>query len=885
MMRAWIAVALLALSWLLGLHYYQPPDLMRWAVAVLLGVVLLGGLIERLPGRREMVVTLLLLILPTWFIPWPYRAAPLLIVVGLAIELAPIPARWPRWLGRGALAAGLVLSAQSLAILGYADQTARCHDLPRPLAWLAGQLAWLLGADVAVDGGDLAIRVLDSVHRLGATWELILDPATLGFFAGGLVVLGLAAWSELPPGRGWSPWLRGVRAFSLVVVAWLPMRLALVLGLYLNRSMLVERGVSPIVMGQFFSPWLYLLLLAGAVLLTVAFVRHPGAVAVEADEDGAEDDSGTATAGRRPWHVPAALATVGAGVAILTGVLLWDPVGRPKEGRIVVVERHSAWEPTLNPYDTTRYGEPASYNYAAVYRYLSQFFSMSQLPETDRINDERLAECDVLVVKTPTARYSDGEVAAIGRFVARGGGLLLIGDHTNVFRSSTYLNDIARQFGFTYRNDLLFCIGSPYEQHYEPPPLAHAAVQNVAAVDFAVGCSIDPGTSQGRAAIRNTGLWSLSAIYDSPNYHPPAEYRPQMRYGSFIQLWATHHGDGRVLAFTDSTVFSNFCTFQPGKAELLLGMVDWLNHGSFFDSLWRRLLLLVPLALVAVALLLVGLGFAYGHSGLWLPLIAAGLFAWTLAAWGVETAQRRRMPPPVPERPIPRVVIDRTTSEAPLAKGAYNESDDGLGFGMLEHWIPRLDCYTVRESGPAAFSGDLLVTVCPTRSVSREFREGLVEYVARGGKLLVLDSPVSEGSTANSLLWPFGLGVKHAATGQPGRLAIAGNGPGIPLDAACQVTGGEPFARLGTMPVGARAKYGHGEVMAIGFGYLFNDNHMGAEWIPQPNAETRAKYEVLYALVRALLNGGPVVVPKQAETKGTEPEAPAVPGGGAQAGE
>ena len=52
------------------------------------------------------------------------------------------------------------------------------------------------------------------------------------------------------------------------------------------------------------------------------------------------------------------------------------------------------------------------------------------------------------------------------------------------------------------------------------------------------------------------------------------------RYGSFVQLWATQFGRGRVLAFTDSTIWSNFCFFDPGKSELWLGMCEWLNHST-----------------------------------------------------------------------------------------------------------------------------------------------------------------------------------------------------------------------------------------------------------------------------------------------------------------
>ena len=36
------------------------------------------------------------------------------------------------------------------------------------------------------------------VHRLGATWELLLDPATLLFFVGGLTMLALVGVGRDP---------------------------------------------------------------------------------------------------------------------------------------------------------------------------------------------------------------------------------------------------------------------------------------------------------------------------------------------------------------------------------------------------------------------------------------------------------------------------------------------------------------------------------------------------------------------------------------------------------------------------------------------------------------------------------------------------------------
>ena len=128
------------------------------------------------------------------------------------------------------------------------------------------------------------------------------------------------------------------------------------------------------------------------------------------------------------------------------------------------------------------------------------------------------------------------------RFLRAGGGLLLIGDHTNLDRSSAYMNDITRSFGFTFRDDLLFgSESSPFEEHHETPQAPHPAAQHLPWFDFAVSCSIDPGWSQGRPVVVETGLWSMTSDYHMGNYHPYPQHCPEMR------LRGIHRGLGGPL--------------------------------------------------------------------------------------------------------------------------------------------------------------------------------------------------------------------------------------------------------------------------------------------------------------------------------------------------
>ena len=202
--RFWIATALLAGSWLLGLNYFYPASPWAWAAVVAAAVVLLGTAKNEVRLDRPLEAVALVLLLPAvWFAPWPYRAAPLLIAFGLALRLLPERRRWTDWLAGGAIAAGVALFVQALVLQLYIGQTAQSHDLPWPLPDALAGVARLLGIDAAADGSTVVMHSMRETARLAATWELLLDPATLLFFVGALVVLPLVNFAglavELPP--------------------------------------------------------------------------------------------------------------------------------------------------------------------------------------------------------------------------------------------------------------------------------------------------------------------------------------------------------------------------------------------------------------------------------------------------------------------------------------------------------------------------------------------------------------------------------------------------------------------------------------------------------------------------------------------------------------
>jgi hypothetical protein len=846
--RTWLATALLASAWLAGLGYFDPVNRVAWIGAIAVAVLLLGSLPVRFPRRGERCLALLLLTPALWMVPLPYCSMPVLLFCGLAVSLLPVRNAGTRVVARGSVLASMILLPQALALLFYQSMTARSHELPDVLARPVALFMRLLGAEAAADRATLVLHDTGTADRIATTWELLLDPATVAVVVGGAALLAYVAYRRRrSTGQGKLLWHSCV-LLLLVTMAWIPLRMALLVTLVLQQQLRADVAALPNVGQMLVSTWVHMGLVCLLAAVLSRLVPLPG--------HGPVDRSARRL---RPSKLPPGtlrrtVVTAVFTLAVFAAAFLycWTPVGQRKAGRVAVVERHSSWEPTTEPYRTKVYGEAGSYNYAAIYEYCSQFYDMSQLLPDKPIDDAALRQCDILIIKTPTSRYAPEEVEAVVRFVQQGGSLLMIGDHTNVFNMNTYLNDIARSFGFTFRNDLLFRIGDPYKQTYKPPKIAHPILQFVPPMCFAVSCSIDPGPSVGSMVIRNVGLWNLPPAYQESNYHPQAEYRPYMQYGAWCQLWSTTYGRGRVLAFADSTLFSNFCVYQPGKSELFVGMLEWLNHASGLDSIRaQRLLSIVGLVagLVAGAL---GLGGVKQRPGAWMLLLAATWAAWAVAACLVVHMHQRAMPLPVKKQSMQHVVIDRSLSTVPLFTGAFPDDPDGGGYGLLEQWVPRVGNYTSRRGSADELSGDALVVICPTLLPSPRFRDELIDWVQSGGRLIVFDTPDVEDSTANSLLMLFGMTSVHDAAEQKNEpLRLADRSRETPLQASCEIQGGEPLALWGQVPIAARIGFGEGWVTAIGFGSLFNDASMGYHWLQDPDETQLQRYEILYALLRA----------------------------------
>lgn len=293
-----------------------------------------------------------------------------------------------------------------------------------------------------------------------------------------------------------------------------------------------------------------------------------------------------------------------AGVPVLLGLsflVFWQPSGTPKQGKLVISTHHTQWSRSDRPYDRAWYGAESGYNYGMLRRLFERFIPVEEAKGP--LTAKNLEGASVLMIYDPDSAFSKDEPGLVREFVRNGGGLLLIGDHTNVFGSATHLNQVCEPFGFQFRDDVLFDLDEDFHQVIDAPYPGSALWHGMSFFKL-----------RGPASIRPTSLWtrpvyqvghskSVRAIYSVNNFYPPPHDDPKMKHGTFCVAAAAHYGSGRVAAWGDSTVFSNFEIFYPGKQEYLLNTLGWLNRkDGVLPSMVRRMALVVLLAGVAAFL-------------------------------------------------------------------------------------------------------------------------------------------------------------------------------------------------------------------------------------------------------------------------------------------
>ena len=515
----------------------------------------------------------------------------------------------------------------------------------------------------------------------------------------------------------------------------------------------------------------------------------------------------------------------------------------PAPGSVLIDDAHSDWAWTSIPFEKTSFTRQATYSYTNLVEFIG-FHHNVRVNHDDDLDKVDLSEVDVLVLKTPTKAYTESEVDAVESFVDAGGGLFLIGDHTNLFGMTTNINPLAQRFGLRFLDDATYDLATGNPSRFSPSRLTtHPVSQHIEGLEFETSCTVR-GPYWAEYALRGRALARELVDYSHINFFGNMRYDLEDWFGVFAQGLSVRHGAGRVFAFTDSTVFSNFSLYKEGRAELALAVVGYLNGTREVSSIvvWSVAVLLV------VALAALGRWRIVRPSvALALPVVAGGVLVSTLA---VTAWHGRAFALPAPTAPYRQVVFDKHFSRFDLpsmigVRGSSRESSFDAFFVATQRLglVPRLR----RDIEAALDEADTIVMINPAGAVYKRHALGVKRLLERGGSLVMLLNDRGPFYAASALLSEIGVHVGLPAGGGEGRGAgaVVENMELIALPERGE-EGGERLPLVYSKHVGA------GRAIVVTSAQYFSQEWMGPAF-NNPDERQRRLYKLEYFLFEDLL--------------------------------
>ena len=207
------------------------------------------------------------------------------------------------------------------------------------------------------------------------------------------------------------------------------------------------------------------------------------------------------------------------------------------------------------------------------YDLLQRLISASKLSSL-----EQLSHFDELWMVTPTTPFSAEEIQTIEQWVSRGGRLVLITDHTDLFGHASVCNVLLKPFKLEVESDVVLDPMEEGGRYYQP-------------FTTYVGLSANSITGAGESWLIQPG-YSERADYGRPSFFSDNQISDEEVAGLFTVGMRKRHGLGGVIMMGDSTLFANFALARPSAQSLLktilngAGAVSWYGLAFFVSAAW-----------------------------------------------------------------------------------------------------------------------------------------------------------------------------------------------------------------------------------------------------------------------------------------------------------
>ncbi len=206
--------------------------------------------------------------------------------------------------------------------------------------------------------------------------------------------------------------------------------------------------------------------------------------------------------------------------------------------------------------------------------------SIRQMP----LSAERLRGFDVLfinLVDDSRPNFTAEERTAIRQWVKQGGGLFVIADHTNVYRSSERLNPLLEPMGIRVGYDTAV----DYPPEYSVAGLAWIMVwdfdgdyltRGVDMISMQTGAPLFSDYGIAHTSARSfADFWDKT---DDTGYYGNWSYDDGEKRGPLDVVAAREYGKGRVVVTGDQNIFGDAWLYFGDNFEFMMNIFQWLAH-------------------------------------------------------------------------------------------------------------------------------------------------------------------------------------------------------------------------------------------------------------------------------------------------------------------
>lgn len=293
---------------------------------------------------------------------------------------------------------------------------------------------------------------------------------------------------------------------------------------------------------------------------------------------------------KSPLRHPLAVALVATLCVLLAGCGLFEeesyhpPQG---DGPWILVDLYHTRKQNHEDYRLTKgeYAYQGVFGWYRAFEHLNDNGYKSRTIRTMPLSEQRLEGFDVLfinLVDDNRPDFSDEEIDTIQRFVERGGGLFVIGDHTNVYQSSARINPLLAPMGI----EVGYHTAIDYPPAYSVAGLAwimvfdfdrHYLTRDVDMISLQTGAPVFGDHGIARLSERGFGdYWDpedTSGYYGDWRHNGDPELEPQ---GRLPVVQAREYGEGRVVVVGDQNIFGDAWLHYGDNFEFLMNTFQWL---------------------------------------------------------------------------------------------------------------------------------------------------------------------------------------------------------------------------------------------------------------------------------------------------------------------